>query len=222
MGAKIFRFTPRSHSKQATGRVLRLSPEFDGVQTLYTNDSNPGVYYNLPVVAWGLREDGEVVGMVPWLKSFVDSTEFKDPLNGNWAGYYHPKTDDIFHKAPLHKIAELNACKSAGLCARTTGIIQEIPEFHGTHVVMADHNFEHIKLVEIISWQLEGNGVVHGMITDYEKAEHLPVTFGDPALYAADLSPHFRYYFHLNLVNRIKDNDPEALSALSLLSDDFL
>lgn len=74
---------------------------------LYQLDSDPDSYYSIPVLAWGLREDGEVVGMVPWMEGLMPCHELEDPQQGHFVGYRDPETDEVFMLAPDHKVFEL-------------------------------------------------------------------------------------------------------------------
>ena len=42
-------------------------------------------YFLLKVLAWGLRSNGEVVGLVPWLDELVACDEINDPLKWSMA-----------------------------------------------------------------------------------------------------------------------------------------
>ena len=58
---------------QIADDIIRIAPEFDGLEMLYTNDSSPDKLYSLKVVCWCMKESGDVVGMVPWLNKVVPS-----------------------------------------------------------------------------------------------------------------------------------------------------
>lgn len=205
---------------QEHNRLIRLAPEIDGLETLYTNDMNPGVCFNLNIIAWGMRKNGDVVGLVPWLDKVIPCPDFTDVLNGHWAGYYNPLTKEMFHEPPMHKIIELKTAHDyfQKRSPQHEGVVQELPETLGTHALLTDDDFKSIYLHEIISWRLLMDGKVEGMISDYDIAEDFPILMGDESLYAAETHPDFKYYFHLALVTKLKQNDPEALNALALLS----
>ncbi len=52
-----------------------------------------------------------------------------------------------------------------------------------------------------------------------EKKVTTPVLPGDDCLYAASTSCEFRYFFQHNIANKIKNKDPDAMAAISLLKD---
>ena len=62
----------------------RLAPEYDGLEMIYSNESNPTKLFSIKVLCWGLQSDGEVVGLVPWLDKIVPCNQIQDPLNGRW------------------------------------------------------------------------------------------------------------------------------------------
>ena len=100
-------FTRRPLSELSNNKLIRIAPELDGLEMLYSNSENPEKLFSVKVLAWGLRLSGEVVGLVPWLDELVSCVEINDPLNGQWQGYYDQGVDELFFAAPLHKVVEL-------------------------------------------------------------------------------------------------------------------
>ncbi len=203
-------------------RIVRVSPEFDGMEILYTNDSTPNKLYSLKIVCWALREDGNVVGMVPWLNDIVAAPDINDPLNGRWEGYRDPGIDSIFYEPPAHKIIELETAADYyeyEECSQND-IIQEIPDCLGTHAVLTENGFQSFSLVEVLSWRLLADGSLQGMLIDADKVKSTPVLPGDACLYSAQSHPHFRYFFQHRIANKIKERDPEAMAAISLLIEE--
>jgi hypothetical protein len=203
-------------------RFVRLAPELDGLEMLYSNDISDGKLFSLQVLCWGLRANGEVVGLVPWLNQLIACTDICDPLNGQWEGYYDPGIDDIFDDAPIHKIAELETAAEyyEYHSDNPDDIIQEIPDTIGTHAILSDDGFQSVTLVEIISWRLFNDGRMEGMLADQEKVISTPVLPGDDCLYSANNHSKFKYFFQHHIANKIKSKDPEAIAAISLLADD--
>ena len=199
--------------------VVRIAPEFDGLEMLYSNDSNPEKLYSLKVVCWALFDDGEVMGMVPWLNEIVPCPEIDDPLNGRFEGYRDPATDDIFYVAPTHKVIELETSSDyyGTESVPDDAIIQEIPDTIGTHAVLTNDGFRTFTLIEVLSWRLMGDGRILGMLVDDNKVESTPVLPGDNCLFSAQEHEQFKYFFQHRIANKIKDQDPEALAAISLL-----
>ena len=77
-------FTGDTWSEKQQQRFIRLAPEIDGMEMLYTNEQNPNKLFTLKILCWGLRENGEIDGLVPWLDKIVPCTEIDDPLQGRW------------------------------------------------------------------------------------------------------------------------------------------
>ena len=200
-------------------RIVRMAPELDGLEMLYTNDSSKDRLYSLKVVCWALRESGEVVGMVPWLNQVVPCTEIDDPLNGRWEGYRDPGTNDIFYTPPSHKVMELELAEQFYHLESTgnDAIIQEIPDAIGTHAVLTENGFRSFVLIEVLSWRLMADGTIHAMLVDEDKVKSTPVLPGDPCLYSAQEQAEFKYFFQHRIANKIKEQDPEALAAISML-----
>ena len=214
-------FTGKSYQALHDLRFIRLAPELDGLEVLYSNDANEDKLFSLKILCWGLRANGDVVGLVPWLDDIIASPDICDPLNGQWEGYYDPGIDEIFYDAPIHKVVELEtAAEYYEIDSEDPEeVIQELPDTIGTHAVLADQGFTSITLTEVVSWQLHNNGQIGGMLADEQKVESTPVLPGDSCLYTAQNAELFRYFFQHQIANKIKAEDPEALAAISLLVD---
>ncbi|MGO3005057.1 MAG: hypothetical protein ACTIIR_09725, partial [Halomonas sp.] len=57
--------------QQAQKCLVRLAPELDGIEMVYKLAANPDTYYGMPILAWGLREDGNIIGLVPWMETLA-------------------------------------------------------------------------------------------------------------------------------------------------------
>lgn len=215
-------FTGQPFSALFNARFIRLSPELDGLEMLYSNDANPEALFSLKILCWGLRANGEVEALVPWLDDIVAATEIRDPLNGQWEGYYDPGIDEIFLDAPIHKIVELETAAEYYEVDSDDPdeIIQEIPDTIGTHAALSENGFHTITLSEVVSWRLFNDGTISGMLADASKVVRTPVLPRDPCLYAVQESKAFRYFFQHQIANKIKAADPEAMAAISLLVDE--
>ena len=165
--------------------------------------------------------NGEVVGLVPWLDKLVACNEINDPLNGQWQGYYDEGVDELFFNAPMHKIVELETAAEYYdyQCDSEDEIIQEIPDSIGTHAALSSDGMNNIVLKEIVSWRLSNSGNIEAMLIDEKKQAKTPALPGDHCLYPADKCPDFRYFFQHNIANKIKNRDPEAMAAISILED---
>lgn len=212
-------FTGQSYSALHDHRIVRLSPELDGLEMLYANDSSPDKLFSLKILCWALKANGDVVGLVPWLDGIVAAPDIQDPLNGAFEGYYDPGIDEIFTDAPIHKIVELETAAVYYECQsdNPNDVLQEIPDTIGTHAVMSDNGFQTITLCEIVSWQLLNDGTVYGMLADPDKVESTPVLPGDNCLYPVQQRDEFRYFFQHQIANKLKSEDPEALAAIATL-----
>lgn len=215
-------FSGKSLSTLSDSRIIRLSPELDGLEMLYSNESSGDKFFSLKVLCWALKGNGEIVGLVPWLDDIVACPDIEDPLNGNWEGYYDPGIDEVFFEPPIHKVVELETAAEYYdyLCEQPNDVIQEIPDTIGTHAVLADKDFKQLTLQEVVSWRLHNDGVICGMIIDEEKVESTPVLPGDSCLFPAQARVSFRYFFQHHIANKIKSEDPEALAAISLLVEE--
>jgi hypothetical protein len=214
-------FTRKPLSESLSNKLIRIAPELDGLEMLYCNSENQDKLFSIKVLAWGLRTSGEVVGLVPWLDRLVPCDEINDPLNGQWQGYYDEGVDELFYNAPLHKIVELETAADyyEYQCDSELEVIQEIPDTIGTHAVLSADKFKSITLKEVVSWRLLQDGTVSGMLIDETKIYSTPVLPGDDCLFEADKSDDFRYFFQHHIANKLKSKDPEALAAISLLSE---
>lgn len=215
-------FTGKPMSSLEDTRFIRLSPELDGLEMLYSNESGSDKLFSLRVLCWALRADGEVVGLVPWLDSVIACPDINDPLNGQFEGYYDAGIDEVFFEPPIHKVVELESAAEyyEYQCDDPNEIIQEIPDIIGTHAVMTNTETKTLTLQEVVSWRLYYDGAILGQIADETKVESTPILPGDTCLYAAQAHDNFRYFFQHHIANKIKSEDPEAMAAISLLVDD--
>jgi len=212
-------FTGKAYSSPLNRRIIRLAPELDGLEMIYSNESHPEKLFSVKVLCWALRADGEVVGLVPWLDDIMPCTEIQDPLNGHWEGYYDSGIDEVFFEAPIHKVLELETAAEYYdfECDTERDVIQEIPDTIGTHAVLSTDGFKNIVLKEVVSWRLLNDGNIESMLIDDDKVIDTPVLPGDESLYAAKSDAAFRYFFQHHIANKIKARDPEALAAISML-----
>jgi hypothetical protein len=213
-------FSGKSLNALRSEQIVRISPEFDGLSMLYSNrHTDPNKLYSMKVLCWGLRADGEVVGMVPWLNGLLPCPDLDDTATGLWEGYYDPATENVFFEAPCHKMAELE--NAADYFESGPGnpnrIVQEIPDTIGTHAMLAGDQDDTLVLTEVLSWRLFNDGTVEAMLIDEENVESTPVLPGDPCLYTASSDPRFRYFFQHHIANQIKSEDPVALAAIAML-----
>ncbi|MBT5330256.1 MAG: hypothetical protein HOL48_00560 [Porticoccaceae bacterium] len=212
-------FTGETWSEKQQKRFVRLAPEIDGMEMLYTNEQNPNKLFTLKILCWGLRENGEIDGLVPWLDKIVPCTEIDDPLQGTWQGYYDPGIEQIFFEAPEHKVSELDAAADYYQyeVENEDDVIQEISDNIGTHAVLSGDQFQSITLAEVVSWRLKANGDMSAMLIDEKLVETTPVLPGDPCLFSANEREDFQYFFQHHIANKLKEKDPEAIAAIASL-----
>lgn len=216
-------FSGKAYNDLAQERIIRIAPENDGLAMLYSNDNNPDKYFAMKILFWGLRENGDVVGLVPWLDKIVACPNIKDPLNGCWEGYYDSDIDHIFYDAPMHKLVELETALAyfetelGTEAPEHNSVLQEVPDTIGTHALLATGDKTKLTLTEVISWRLYGDGNIDAMLIDPKKVTQTPVLAGDPCLFAAKTNENFRYYFQYPIANEIKNENPDALDAIAVL-----
>lgn len=212
-------FSGETWSEQRNKRFIRLAPEIDGLEMLYTNDLHPEKLFTVKVLCWGLRENGEVEGLVPWLDKVVPCTAIDDPLHGSWQGFFDPGIEQVFFEPPEHKHLELNAAADYYQfdCETDDDIVQEIPDTIGTHAVFSADNFSSITLAEVVSWQLKHSGQVCATLIDESLVSNTPVLPGDPCLFRAEDRSDFQYFFQHHIANKLKEKDPEAIAAIASL-----
>lgn len=215
-------FTGKTYLPEMEARFIRLAPELDGLEMLYSNEASDDKLFSLKILAWGLRANGDVVGLVPWLNDIIPCTDIKDPLNGQWEGYFDAGIDEIFFEPPIHKVVELETAAEYYdyECENPQDTVQEIPDTIGTHAVLSEPELKTLLLQEVVSWRLHNDGTISGMLIDEAKVENTPVLPGDDCLYPAQGHDQFRYFFQHHIANKIKAKDPEALAAISLLVDE--
>lgn len=214
-------FTGKPLREAQRQRIIRLSPELDGLEMLYSNDSHKNKLFSLKILCWALRENGEVVALVPWLNKLVPCPAIKDPLNGSYEGYYDPGIEELFFDPPIHKILELESAAEyyEASSEDPKALVQEIPDTIGTHAVLSEAGSHSLTLSEVVSWRLLNDGTIEGMLVNPEQVESTPVLPGDNCLFAAETCGSFRYYFQHTIANKIKSQDPEAMAAISALVD---
>jgi len=187
-------------------QIIRLAPELDGLEMLYSNKLNPGKLFAMKILCWGLRRNGEVIGLIPWMDKVIPCSDISDPLEGQFEGYFDPGIDEVFFEAPIHKIVELETAAEyyEFQSDNPDDVVQEIPDTLGTHAVFNTADSHNLMLTAIVSWQLHNDGSLHGMVVDEKKCTQTPVLPGDECLYSATGKKEFRYYFqHHNMIKGI-------------------
>jgi hypothetical protein len=207
------------HAYEGQHPFLRLSPELDGLSLLYAGPLHEERYYSMKILCWGIRDNGEIDALVPWLGEVHCASELSSANLGSWEGFYNPCNREVFYQAPEHKKAELEYALRyfAPGVSKDGPPLQEFPDPLGTHALFTYEKADELTLQEITSWQLSHKGQVQAMVVDEQYVTETPVLPGDPCLYPAAQNPNFRLFFQHRAANQIKAKDPEAMAAVAIL-----
>ncbi|CBV41631.1 hypothetical protein [Halomonas elongata] len=217
--AQVIDLDAMRQRQEARRRLIRLSPELDGLEMVYQLPSEPDAYYGMPLLAWGLREDGHVVGLVPWMESLTPCHHLNDPEHGHFIGYRDPETEELFEEAPDHKVFELEQAAAYFEYEVTSEptLIQQLPETQGTHALCMDDSDAPWQLKQVFGWRLYSDGVVEALLADEQLIDSTPILPGDPCLYTGHSRHRVVYFFQRQIANRIRREDPATLEALALM-----
>ncbi|MDA8962676.1 hypothetical protein N9F42_00865 [Pseudomonadales bacterium] len=244
-------FTGQSIIAPTRHSIIQICPETTGIKMVYANHNQPDRLISVPILCWGLRSDGETVGIVPWVGEITDCTRIDEGFDIRWEGYYLQNTGSIFSEAPEAIVAQLAtamrfsstatsnniqnaAIHKSTLCSQTDvpekAIIQEIPDLIGTHALVLNMDTEEddnskqpykvhrtLVLTPVVSWALDFEGKMHGMLVDENAVEKTPVVPGDDCLYYALSNPNFFCYFQRDIADQIRLRNPETIAAIEKL-----
>ncbi len=205
--------------QQAQKCLVRLAPELDGLEMVYQLAASPDAYYGLPILAWGLKEDGSVIGLVPWMETLAACQDLNSQENGYFVGYRDPETEEIFDTPPDHKYHELVAAaeyfdyEASG----EVTLIQQIPDTLGTHALCMNHPNSPWHMKPVYGWRLYSDGSLDALLADENKAAMTPILLGDTCLYSAHARHQTVYFFQRHIANRILEEDPATLDALAMM-----
>lgn len=218
--ARVIDLDTMRQRRQAQRRLLRLAPELDGLEMLYHLASDPETLYGMPLLAWGLRESGEVVGLVPWMEALTACHEMDSPDHGHFFGYRDPETEEIFHSPPEHKVYELEHAAAYFDYEETSAptLIQQLPDTQGTHALCLASDGESWQLKQVFGWRLYNDGNVESLLVDEKHVEQTPIVAGDACLYAGHSRHATVYYFQRHIANQIKQQDPTTMEALAVMT----
>ncbi|HDZ45736.1 hypothetical protein LCGC14_0098530 [marine sediment metagenome] len=205
--------------QQAQKCLVRLAPELDGLEMVYQLAASPDTYYGMPILAWGLREDGSVIGLVPWMETLAACHDVNSQENGYFVGYRDPETEEIFDTPPDHKYHELVAAadyfdyEASG----EVTLIQQIPDTLGTHALCMNHPNSPWHMKPVYGWRLYSDGSLDALLANEQKAKMTPILLGDKCLYSAHARHKTVYFFQRHIANRILEEDPATLDALAMM-----
>lgn len=204
---------------RAKRHLVRLAPELDGLEMVYHLASDYDTLYGMPLLAWGLRDDGEVVGLVAWMEALTPCHDLDDPEHGHFVGYRDPETEEIFDTAPEHKVYELEHAAAYFDYEESgeTTLLQQLPETLGTHALCLDENAATWQLKLVFGWRLYSNGKIEALLVDERRVESTPVVAGDDCLYSGHSRHQVVYFFQRAIANRIRQEDPATLEALACM-----
>ncbi|SHE85864.1 hypothetical protein SAMN02745148_01243 [Modicisalibacter ilicicola DSM 19980] len=217
--AQVIDLDVMRHRLRAKRRLIRLAPELDGLEMLYHLASDPETLFGMPLLAWGLREDGEVVGLVPWMEALTPCHDLDDSDQGRFVGYRDPETDEIFCSAPEHKVFELEHAAAYFDYEEThePTLLQQLPETLGTHALCLNDDGTPWQLKQVFGWRLYSNGNVEALLVDETRVHSTPVLAGDACLYPGHSRHRVVYFFQRSIANRIRQEDPATLEALACM-----
>lgn len=204
---------------QAQQRLVRLAPELDGMEMVYQLASDPESYYGMPILAWGLRGQDEIVALVPWMDTLAVCHELQQSESGRFVGYRDPEIDDVCTLPPEHKYQELLAAADYFEYEDSSEptLIQQLPDTLGTHALCMDHPDHPWHLKQVHGWRLYSDGHIDALLADDTKPCLSPILLSDDCLYSAQTRHKLVYFFQRHIANRILDEDPATLDALALM-----
>ncbi len=217
--ARVIDLETMRQRQQARKRLIRLAPELDGLEMVYQLPDDAESYYGMPLLAWGLREDGDVVGLVPWMERLTPCQALDDPEHGHFVGYRDPETEELFDLPPEHKVLELEQAAAYFDYEETESptLIQQLPETQGTHALCMDGGDAPWQLKQVFGWRLYSDGAVEALLADEQLVESTPILPGDACLYPGHSRHQVVYFFQRQIANRIRREDPATLEALALM-----
>ncbi|MGQ7248268.1 hypothetical protein ACUN9Y_13145 [Halomonas sp. V046] len=217
--ARVIDLDAMRQRHQARRRLVRLSPELDGLEMVYRLSSNPDTLYGMPLLAWGMRENGDIVGLVPWMESLTPCEQLNDPQYGHFVGYRDPETEELLEEVPEHKEMELHHAAAYFEYEDTdeTTLIQTLPEHQGTHALCMDEEDQPWQLKQVFGWRLYSDGSIEALLADEDLVESTPVLPNDECLYPGHSRHRVVYFFQRTIANRIRQEDPATLEALAMM-----
>lgn len=217
--ARVIDLDTMRRRQLARRRLVRLSPEQDGLEMVYRVSEDTDTLYGMPLLAWGLQENGEVVGLVPWMEALTPCQRLDGADHGQFIGYRDPETEELFEQAPEHKVLELEhaAAYFDYEDTPTPTLIQQLPETQGTHALCMDESDAPWQLKQVFGWRLYSDGAVEALLADEQLVDSTPILPGDPCLYPGHSRHRVVYFFQRQIANRIRREDPATLEALALM-----
>ena len=220
-------FSGQEYQTQHHPKVVRLAPELDGFEVLYSNQhGHPKVgqeLFSVNILFWALLDNGAFVGMIPWFDELIICTDLNCPSKGFFQGYYDPGLDQIIPQVPDHKCIELITAADYFdfEVDDTLFVVQELADTCGSHAVFTADNFDNFSMTEVFSWRLYSDGCIQAQMIDHEQVTHWPVLIGDSCLVACDEVPDFVNFFQYRVAINIKEKDADTMAVLEKLKSDL-
>ena len=215
-------FQPNSHPN-----VVRLAPELDGFEVLYSNKHghpSPGQeLFSVNILFWALLDDGSFAGMIPWFDELISCSDLNCPEKGFFQGYYDAGLEQLSPQVPEHKSIELVTASDYFEFEPDPElfVIQELPDTCGTHAVFTDDNFDSFTMVEVFSWRLYSDGSICAQMINQERVNRWPVLIGDDCLDTCNDAANFVNFFQYRVAINIKKKDAATLAVLDQLKRDL-
>ncbi len=220
-------FSGQEHQSNHYPIVVRLAPELDGFEVLYSNEHGhpkPGQeLFSVKILFWALLDDGSFAGIIPWFDQLISCTDLNSPLKGFFQGYYDPGLDQTVPQVPEHKCIELISAADYFdfEIDGTVFVVQELADTCGSHAVFTTDNFDNFSMTEVFSWRLFSDGCIQAQMIDVERVTHWPVLVGDECLVACDEAPDFVNFFQYRVAINIKAQDADTMAVLDQLKSDL-
>jgi len=216
-------FTGQEHQPLAHHHVVRLAPELDGFEALYSNNhGHPEVgqeVFCVSILFWALLDDGSFVGMIPWFDQLIICPDLNCPEKGFFQGYYDPGLGETIPQVPEHKCVELITAADYFDFEPDDKVftVQELPDTCGSHAVFSADQFENFTMVEVFSWRLYSDGKVLAQIINNDRVTGWPVLVGDDCLESCNDAPDFTNFFQYRVAVNIKQQDASTMAVLAQL-----
>ena len=220
-------FSGQEHQNQHPPKVVRLAPELDGFEVLYSNEhGHPKTgqeLFSVKILFWALLDDGSFAGMIPWFDELIICADLNCPKKGFFQGYYDPGLDQTMPQVPEHKCIELITASDYFdfEVDETVFVVQELPDTCGSHAVFTADNFDSFSMSEVFSWRLYSDGCIQAQMINLERVARWPVLVGDDCLVACNEVPDFVNFFQYRVAINIKEQDADTMAVLDQLKSDI-
>lgn len=88
-------------------KIVAIVGESSSIRMLYSTAENRERLIAVPLICWAMREDGECIGVVPWINEILDCQQVQERYGVIWEGYYDAINEEILTEIPEKAKAEL-------------------------------------------------------------------------------------------------------------------